>query len=119
MSTTKLTAEQSDALAARAAAGDTGALADLYVAHQSTVMAMVRRHLRGANRADVEDAAQDVWADVCTWIGDVEPEGFLAWLGDLAAVAAERILPSETAEQGRDRFASPLRIAQLRWAVAA
>jgi DNA-directed RNA polymerase specialized sigma24 family protein len=125
MSTPTITDAETDALAARAAGADREALAELYVAHQGTVLDLVAGHLRGASRIHIEDAAQDVWVEVCEWIGAVEPDGFLDWLAMLADEVAERYCPRPAPRQTamkpslRNPLASPQRIARLRWAVVA
>ncbi|KPC75339.1 hypothetical protein ADL26_07900 [Thermoactinomyces vulgaris] len=116
MSTPTMTAEQSDLLAARAAAGDSAALAELYIAHQNTVLDLISDRLRGTARTHIEDAAQDVWVEVCEWIKVVEPEGFIAWLVLLADEVTERMQPRpapKAAVSLPNPFANPLRIASL------
>lgn len=117
----RMSPAETNALASRAAGGDRDALGALYSAHQDTVLRLVRRHLHGADRADIEDAAQEVWTEVCAaiWAFDAAVRPFGLWLADLAPVAAERVRPSETAAQAKDRFATPLRLARMRLAVAA
>lgn len=116
MNTPTMTAEQSDLLAARAAAGDSVALAELYVAHQDTVLDLVEDRLRGTARTHIEDCAQDVWVEVCEWITLVEPDGFIDWLVLLADEVTERIQPRPAPKAARslpNPFANPLRVALL------
>ncbi|PRY53524.1 sigma-70 family RNA polymerase sigma factor [Glycomyces artemisiae] len=121
---------KADALAARAAGGDTAALGELFAALQYTVLDLVADRLPGRFGVHAEDAAQDVWVEVCEWIGLVEPEGFVAWLVMLVDEVAERYLPrpapvaaapKAAKKSGRipNPFASPLRLAGLRLAVSA
>jgi len=117
--TTSLYSVETDALAVRAARGDSAALAELYAAHQDTVLALVAARLRGAARADIEDAAQDVWVDVCEQIWTFVPtyRPFGRWVEYLVKQAAERIQPQP--EVRPRRLACPLRVAAVRMAVAA
>ena len=122
-----------DALAARAAGGDRDALAALYAAHQDTVLDLVAGHLHGASSADIEDAAQDVWVEVCVSIGDYKSrKGFVLWLADLVLMVAVQLqladlefdVPAaprevEAPAPVRNPFANPLRLAGLRLAVGA
>lgn len=123
MITTKTTAAlysaETDELAVRAARGDNEALAELYAAHQGTVLALVAARLRGVARADVEDAAQDVWVDVCEqiWAWDPDHRPFGRWVENLVRRAAERIQPAAVVRPRR--LACPLRVAAVRMAVAA
>lgn len=126
--TSKAVAE-ADALAARAAGGDRTALGELFAAHQDTVLDLVADRLIGAARAHAEDAAQDVWVEVCEWIGLVHSEGFIAWLVMLVDEVSKRYLPQPAPAAAAPKaaktrripnpFASPLRLAGLRLAVAA
>jgi hypothetical protein len=118
---TTITEAQTDALAARAAGGDREALAELYRVHQKTVLKLVASELRGADRADIEDAAQDVWLEVCLQISTFTPgTSFALWLSDLVLLVTVQSQPQpqpETpvaaAEPVRNPFANPLRIAAL------
>jgi DNA-directed RNA polymerase specialized sigma24 family protein len=116
---TQISAFEADALAARAASGDREALTELYLALQGTVLDLVAGRLTGASGIHVEDAAQDVWVEVCTWIRDVNPDGFLDWLALLADEVAERYRPRPAPTKSRNPFANPLRLASLRTAVIA
>src|SRR5690606_21433841 len=95
------------------------ALAELYAAHQETVLALVAARLRGVARADVEDAAQDVWLIVCEQIWAFVPKyrSFGRWVEYLVKQAAERIQPAAVVRPRR--LACPLRVAAVRMAVAA
>ena len=117
--TAALYSAETDELAARAARGDNAALAELYAAHQETVLALAAARLRGVARADVEDAAQDVWVTVCEQIWTFVPthRSFGRWVEYLVQQAAERIQP-QVAVRPR-RLVCPLRVAAVRMAVAA
>ncbi|WP_335992300.1 hypothetical protein [Glycomyces sp. MUSA5-2] len=127
---------ESDVLAARAAAGDREALAELYIAHQDEVLDLVDERLHRAARIHIEDAAQDVWVAVCERIAIDAPPSFADWLATLADKAAVRYHPlalgPQTAPEPvpaqapapaktavRNRFASPLRLAAMSLAVSA
>lgn len=117
--TKALYSAEADELAVRAAHGDTGALAELYAAHQDTVLALVAARLRGVARADIEDAAQDVWLTVVEQVWAFVPtyRPFGRWVEYLVRRAAERIQPQP--EVRPRRLACPLRVAAVRMAVAA
>lgn len=125
MSTIKLSAFETDALAIRAAVGDREAFAELCRLHQDTVLELVASNLPGADRADIEDAAQDVWLEVCLGIATFRPgASFALWLSDLALLVTVQLQPDEpvaASAPSRNPLATPLRIALLhtRWAVAA
>lgn len=117
--TAALYSAETDELAVRAARGDSSALGELYAAHQDTVLALVAARLRGVARADVEDAAQDVWVTVCEQIWAFVPtyRPFGRWVEYLVQQAAERIQPQPEARPRR--LVCPLRVAAVRMAVAA
>lgn len=117
--TSALYSAETDELAVRAARGDNAALGELYAAHQETVLALAAVRLRGVARADVEDAAQDVWLVVCEqiWAWDPDHRPFGCWVEILVRRAAERIQP-QVAVRPR-RLVCPLRVAAVRMAVAA
>jgi hypothetical protein len=117
MSTIELSAFEIDALAIRAAVGDRTAFAELCRLHQETVFELVASNLPGADRADIEDAAQDVWLEVCLGISTFRPgSSFALWLSDLALLVTVQLQPDEPVAAPapkRNPFANPLRLAQL------
>lgn len=68
---------------ARARAGDAGAHEEIYRAFERPVRTLARRLL--ANRAAVEDVAQDVFVDVLTRLHQFEARGsFAGWVRSIA-----------------------------------
>lgn len=114
---TQISAFEADALAIRAAVGDREAFAELCRLHQDTVLELVADQMRGASRADIEDAAQDVWLEVCLGISTFRPgASFALWLSDLALLVTVQLQPDEpiaAPAPKRNPFATPQRIAQL------
>lgn len=113
----QISAFEADALAIRAAVGDREAFAELCRAHQDTVLELVADQLRGADRADIEDAAQDVWLEVCLGISKFRPgASFALWLSDLALLVTVQLQAEEPVAAPapkRNALATPRRLAQL------
>lgn len=114
---TQISAFEADALAIRAALGNREAFAELCRLHQDTVLELVADQLRGADRADIEDAAQDVWLEVCLGIAAFRPgASFALWLSDLALLVTVQLQADEPIAAPAPKhnpLANPLRIAQL------
>lgn len=114
---TQISAFEADALAIRAAVGDRTAFAELCRLHQDTVLELVAEQLPGADRADIEDAAQDVWLEVCLGIAAFRPgASFALWLSDLALLVTVQLQPEEpiaAPAPKRNPLATPQRLAQL------
>jgi hypothetical protein len=114
---TEISAFETDALAARAAVGDREAFADLCRLHQQTVLELVTDQMPGADRVDIEDAAQDVWLEVCLGIATFRPgASFALWLSDLALLVTAQLQPEEpiaAPSPKRNPLATPQRLALL------
>jgi hypothetical protein len=114
---TEISAFETDALAARAAVGDREAFAELCRLHQDTVLELVADQMPGADRADIEDAAQDVWLEVCLGIATFRPgASFALWLSDLALLVTVQLQPEEpiaAPAPKRNPLATPQRLALL------
>jgi hypothetical protein len=114
---TEISAFETDALAIRAAFGDREAFADLCRLHQQTVLELVTDQMPGADRVDIEDAAQDVWLEVCLGIATFRPgASFALWLSDLALLVTAQLQPEEpiaAPSPKRNPLATPQRLALL------
>jgi hypothetical protein len=114
---TEISAFETDALAARAAVGDREAFAELCRLHQDTVLELVADQMPSAERADIEDAAQDVWLEVCLGIATFRPgASFALWLSDLALLVTVQLQPEEpiaAPAPKRNPLATPQRLALL------
>src|SRR6185312_12294411 len=80
-------------LVVRCQLGDRGAFAQIVAVCQPRLRAYLHRMLRGSH--DVDDVAQEVWADVLRDLGSLtKPGAFVPWLYRIALNRAARLMRS-------------------------